>query len=111
MRRMTVTDKRIWVTGASSGIGKAVAAKLAALGNQVIISGRTGEALAAVQRLYPGHVTCLPFDITDTEDTMRAAEQIRSEFGALDVAVLRGARGLGAAPRMTQGASHSKGSK
>jgi len=85
---MTVTDKRIWVTGASSGIGKAVAAKLAALGNQVIISGRNGEALAAVQRLYPGHVTCLPFDITDTEDTMRAAEQIRSEFGALDVAVL-----------------------
>jgi NAD(P)-dependent dehydrogenase (short-subunit alcohol dehydrogenase family) len=78
------------VTGGSSGIGKAVAARLLAAGHRVIITGRRKEALEeAVAALAPaGIVEAVAFDVTD-EAAVSAA------LADLDVDVLVNSAGYG----------------
>lgn len=54
----------VWLIGASSGIGRATAAALHALGAQVIVSARDARALDAFVHQHPGSLA-LPLDITD----------------------------------------------
>jgi len=56
--------KVIWLTGASSGIGRSLALGLAAEGHQVIASARSDVELAVLETLSP-NITALPCDITD----------------------------------------------
>jgi citronellol/citronellal dehydrogenase len=68
------TGQRIWVTGGGSGIGRCVAHELAALGAQVIISGRTADKLERVASEITedgGHCEWRAFDIRD-EDAVKA---------------------------------------
>lgn len=60
-------QKTIWVTGASSGIGKSVALKLAEGGNRVLVSSRTEEKLLALKALYPDNIVPFVCDVTDAE--------------------------------------------
>ena len=65
--------RRIWVTGGGSGIGRCVAHELAALGAELIISGRKADKLAAVVAEITedgGRASALAFDIRD-EDAVR----------------------------------------
>ncbi len=66
--------RRVWVTGASSGIGAAVAERLAKEGAKVLFSGRNKEAL---DRLASGRPECaaLPFDIRDPLAWRNAAQR------------------------------------
>jgi NAD(P)-dependent dehydrogenase (short-subunit alcohol dehydrogenase family) len=86
MRRLS--DRRIWITGASSGIGQALAVALARCGNTVVASGRSGERLAATQAACAERIRCLPFDITSRQANAEAARWIRETLGGLDVVVL-----------------------
>ncbi|MDJ0920467.1 MAG: SDR family NAD(P)-dependent oxidoreductase [Henriciella sp.] len=58
-------DKVVWITGASSGIGEALAKSFAAEGAHIILSGRRTEALEAVAEQLPTDALVLPFEVTD----------------------------------------------
>lgn len=81
------TPQRIWLTGATSGIGEAVANKLLDEGHQVVLSARNAEKLAALCGERPNAIA-LPLDISDQHAVFEAAQQIKSRLGALDLALL-----------------------
>ena len=60
-------NKTIWITGASSGIGEALAYAFSFRGASLILSGRRTEELERVQLSckYPDEVKILPLDLSD----------------------------------------------
>lgn len=86
-RRMK--NRRIWITGASSGIGRALAIELSRCGARLVISGRDAERLKAVAaECVGGDVMVLPLDVASRDASQQAAALIRERFGALDSVVL-----------------------
>ena len=63
---MALAGSVVWITGASSGIGAAVAEELARRGARVVATARRANALAALAARVPG-VDPRPGDITDAE--------------------------------------------
>lgn len=84
------TDGVCWITGGSSGIGKALALHLSSHGWHVVISARTREDLQAVagQAQGPGRIDVAPLDTTDADAVERAVAEIESEHGPIALAVL-----------------------
>ncbi|MCZ2822907.1 MULTISPECIES: SDR family NAD(P)-dependent oxidoreductase [unclassified Modestobacter] len=82
---MEISGARIWVTGASTGIGAALATELADRGARVAISARNAEQLAEVAG---SRMVVVPVDVTDRAATVAAGERVREALGGLDVAVL-----------------------
>ena len=66
--------KRVWLVGASSGIGLALARHLHVLGAQVLVSARRPGPLEEFAAAHPGSVA-LPLDVTDREGVARATAQ------------------------------------
>jgi short-subunit dehydrogenase len=64
---MEFRDKTVWITGASSGIGAAIARAAAAAGAHIILSGRRAAALEALAATLPTPSLVLPFEATDYE--------------------------------------------
>ena len=79
--------KTVWVTGASSGIGEALAAAFAAEGARLILSGRRREALDAVAAKVGGEALVLPFEATDWHVLGGVVEQAWSWADGIDVLV------------------------
>ena len=84
---MTLTGKVAWITGASSGIGRAIAEALAAEGAHVILSGRRDEALREVATAIGGDPLVLPFDTTDFAALPDLVAQAAAWRGRLDILV------------------------
>jgi short-subunit dehydrogenase len=80
-----IAGSRVWVTGASSGIGAALARELADRGASVAISARSVEKLREVGG---NRMLVVPVDVTDREATVAAGGTVRAALGGLDVAVL-----------------------
>ena len=81
-----LTQKIVWITGASSGIGRALAIRAAEAGCQLILSGRRQEALATLAASLPVESMILPFEATDypsLADTVAAAWQWRGRVDVL----------------------------
>lgn len=76
------------MTGASSGIGRALAVALARLGNDVVISGRNEQELEKTRGECPDRIRCVAFDVADRDANLAAAQNIEKELGGLDIAVL-----------------------
>jgi NAD(P)-dependent dehydrogenase (short-subunit alcohol dehydrogenase family) len=68
-------DRTVWIVGASSGIGLALAEAVHAQGAQVIVSARNTQALNAFVQTHPG-AQALPLDITDLPAVQAAAQTV-----------------------------------
>jgi len=88
---VTFRDRAILVTGASRGIGAAIAKAFAAEGGIVIVNYRTNEAaaeaVAAECRALGGEALAIAADVTSTEAVAAMAMRIAEEVGRLDVVV------------------------
>lgn len=83
---MTFAGQVVWITGASSGIGAAMARALAAQGAKLVLSGRTEAALEAVAQAC-GDAMVLPFEATDHAAAADAADKAWAWQGRIDVLV------------------------
>lgn len=83
---------RIWITGASSGIGRAMAIEAARRGMQVVISARRGDVLEAVRQETgrPNAVAVVTLDQDDPDGCAARAVEAWAVFGGLDAIVLNG---------------------
>ena len=83
--------QRVLVSGAGSGIGKAIAFLYARLGATLVICGRKPEALEAsaewLRKLGSPEVLALPLNIRDPEAVSQAMDAVWARFGGLDVLV------------------------
>ena len=84
---MTLTGKIIWITGASSGIGRALAIALAGEGARLILSGRRREALEETAAACGSVAMILPFDTTDLDAIPDIVRQAHGWDGRIDVLV------------------------
>jgi NAD(P)-dependent dehydrogenase (short-subunit alcohol dehydrogenase family) len=87
-------SKLALVTGASRGIGAAMAEALAAEGAHVILTARTAADLEAVEsRIHEagGAATIAPLDLTESDSIARLAEAVAGRWDALDMLVLNAA--------------------
>lgn len=78
---MPESDRRVLVTGASSGIGLATASRLLDAGWTVVAAARRIDAMAGLQRRG---ALVLPLDLTDDESRRALADRIHGQIGALD---------------------------
>ncbi len=90
------TRKVAMVTGAGSGIGRAVAKGLAEAGYAVTLAGRRKDALEAVRSEIGGNCLAVTTDITDPASVAALFAETRKAFGRLDV--LFNNAGIGAPP-------------
>jgi NAD(P)-dependent dehydrogenase (short-subunit alcohol dehydrogenase family) len=80
--------ERVWITGASLGIGEALARRLAQDGADVIASARSADRLAALAAASGGRIVAEPLDVTDHAAVLAAVNRIEAERGPIDIAVL-----------------------
>lgn len=84
------SSKVALVTGATTGIGQAIAVSLARVGLNVALAGRREnqlENVAAEIRSGGGSAVAIQTDISDEESILRCFETVKREFGGLDVLV------------------------
>ena len=79
--------QRVWMIGASSGIGQAAAAQLLAQGARVALSARNGAALAAAAS-GSANALALPLDVTDHASVAAAAGIITANWGGIDLVLV-----------------------
>ncbi len=80
---MSGNQKKIWITGASSGIGKAVAEKFASEGWKVAISARRKEILDNMAQ--DQNISSFPLDVTNRDQINNVFKNILDEFGDVDL--------------------------
>src|ERR1700744_5738537 len=85
----SLNNQVIWITGASSGIGEALARGLSAQGARLILSGRRTAELERVKHscAYPESVQILPFDLIDSARLETVVPEAIALFGHIDVMV------------------------
>jgi short-subunit dehydrogenase len=90
---MTYKDKTVWITGASSGIGAALAKQFARERARVIISSHESEELEGVRKdlesISPD-VHSVVFNLGNPEEVKATAETVLKEFGRVDVLMNNG---------------------
>jgi len=84
---MTFESKTVWITGASSGIGEALAKAFAAKGAKIILSGRRVDALQQVADSLSTESMILPFETTDFENLAARVEEAWAWNGRVDILV------------------------
>lgn len=94
---MSFTNKTIFITGASRGIGKAIALKLAAEGANIVVAAKSveenpklgGTIFSAVEEIEAagGKGLAVQLDVRDEEQIKQAVEKAVSTFGGIDVLI------------------------
>ncbi|MFG1761626.1 SDR family oxidoreductase [Micromonospora echinofusca] len=85
--------KRWLITGCSSGLGRALAARLAAEGEQVVATARRPETLDELVARHPGNLVAAALDVRDPAQCAEAVERAVEVFGGVDVLVNNAAYG------------------
>jgi NADP-dependent 3-hydroxy acid dehydrogenase YdfG len=86
----TFQDQVVWITGASSGIGEALALELARQGARLVLSARRTHELERVRKatgLPDDRVLVLPLDVTDFAAAVPATERVLGYFQRIDCVV------------------------
>ena len=76
--------KTIWITGGSTGIGKALAIKFANEGWNVAISARRQNLLEEISNEYE-NIISFPLDVTKKENCKEVFNQIKNKFDSIDI--------------------------
>jgi len=84
---MNFENKIIWITGASSGIGKALTFELSKRKAKLIISSRNVKVLEKVKKecLYPENVKIIPLDLENYESLASKVSEAISTYGKIDI--------------------------
>ena len=84
----SMQKKVVVITGASSGIGKALAEKYAAEGWNLVLAARRIERLQALKDMWPqAEILAVQTDVTREDDCRMLIEQAIEKFGRLDVMI------------------------
>jgi dehydrogenase/reductase SDR family member 7B len=91
----SMKNRTVWITGASSGIGEALARECARQGASVVLSARRADLLEQVRLSCerPDDHMVLPLDITHEDTHSHAFEKILERFGSLDILINNGGIG------------------
>jgi short-subunit dehydrogenase len=86
---MPFRHRVVWITGASSGIGEALAYEFAKQGARLVLSARRQDVLENVQLRCqsPEKHLVLPFDITNISQFKQLVAQVEQDFGAIDILI------------------------
>jgi 3-hydroxy acid dehydrogenase / malonic semialdehyde reductase len=87
-------DKTAVVTGASTGIGRALVLRMAERGVRVVAAARSAERLQALEGKTNGAVIAVPTDVASDESVQQLADAVRARLGEVDVVVNNAATGL-----------------
>ncbi|KUG08028.1 SDR family oxidoreductase [Solirubrum puertoriconensis] len=88
---MNFRNQVIWLTGASSGIGEALAKAFAHEGARLVLSARNEAELRRVQQICaPAEALVLPLDLGDAASLPGKVQQVLAHYGRLDVLVNNG---------------------
>ena len=84
---MSDTNRVAVITGASSGIGEAIAKVLVAEGYRVALLGRRLERIAALADELGNGTIAVQADVTDRDSIVAAAERVQQELGGADILI------------------------
>ncbi|MDJ0735511.1 MAG: SDR family oxidoreductase [Nostocaceae cyanobacterium] len=84
---MRFQDKIVWITGASSGIGEALAYRFASEGAKLIISSRREQELQRVKEKISGECLIICLDLTDSNSVDNAVNTAIEHYGKVDILV------------------------
>ena len=79
--------KTAWITGAGSGIGRAIAISFAAEGAKVALTGRRVEPLEETAKMIGGGAVIVPADLTDEKQVAAALAKVEATIGGPDILV------------------------
>ena len=81
-----MSNKVIWITGASTGIGKALAIKFSKNGWKVAISARRLELLEEISKKNE-NIFSFPLDVTNKDECSKVFSEIKNKFGQIDLCI------------------------
>lgn len=89
---MSITGRVVWITGASSGIGEAMAYAFAGRGAQLVLSARNTERLQEVKARcsYPDRHLILPLDLDDSAAFSEKVQSVLDALGRIDILINNG---------------------
>lgn len=88
---VNLAGKVVWITGASSGIGEALAKAFWKEGSHLVLSARRVSELERVKQVLPAsgnqRAIILPLDMSDTRQCVTLVDRVMNEFGRIDILV------------------------
>src|SRR6476660_668163 len=87
---MDLRSRRVWITGASSGIGEAMAVAFHQAGAKLVLSARRADELKRVQSACGGepNTRILPMDVTNAAELPQKTQRALAMFSGIDILVL-----------------------
>mgnify|MGYP003682233287 CR=1 FL=1 len=85
-------NKVVWITGATSGIGEALALLFSSKGAKLVLSARRENELERVKSccVHPENIICLPLDLGDSSNFDYLAQAVVDTFGSIDILINNG---------------------
>jgi short-subunit dehydrogenase len=88
MSKVKLENRSIWITGASSGIGRSLAESLLARGNKLFLTARNEAALAELKAVEPESIHIVPADISVDQSIDQMRSQLSAHTAYLDTVIL-----------------------